>query len=231
MVKAVMIARVLDALPLCAYMGGEEQQQGGKDASTLDTDFPDFREQLRTLTKALAMQAEAMCSVDAKGNGRFSFHVLVADGVGFICLCERAYPRKLAFAFLADVHKNFASEFSSPQVAAPGNRPYAFIRFETTIQRLMRSFQDSRAKQNIARLQEELLDVSQIMTSNIQQVLERGNRLEKMSLMSETLSADSKRYMRDARYLNIQAMYQKYGPLVLLCAVALLVLYLKVYVF
>jgi vesicle transport protein SEC22 len=72
----------------------------------------------------------------------------------------------------------------------------------------------------MSRLQEELLDVSHIMTSNIKDVLERGNKLEKMSLMSDALAAESKRYVRDARQLNLDALFRKYGtPSILLVIV------------
>jgi len=73
----------------------------------------------------------------------------------------------------------------------------------------------------MSRLQEELMDVSHIMTSNIKDVLERGNKLEKMSLMSDALAAESKRYVRDARQLNLDALYRKYGTPAILIAIVL----------
>ena len=213
MVRSVMIARVADGYPLCATMDDE----------TLESDFPEYKAQFKAIIKPLREQAEPMCSVEAR-NGAFFFYILLANGIGFICLCEKSYPRKLAFSFLNDLHQNFIGEIPLERVeAAP--KPYAFISFESTIKRLCKSYQDTRAKQNINRLQEELVDVSNIMTSNIQQVLERGNKLDKMRLISEGLSADSKRYMQDTRYLNLQAMYQKYGPLVFIVSLFLLILY------
>ena len=97
---------------------------------------------------------------------------------------------------------------------------------DNAIQRAKRSYQDIRAKQNMSRLQEELLDVSHIMTSNIKDVLERGNKLEKMSLMSDALATESKRYVRDARQLNLDALYRKYGTPSILVAIVLLSLWI-----
>ena len=79
------------------------------------------------------------------------------------------------------------------------------------IQRTKRAYKDIRSQHNLSRLQDELLDVSNIMTSNIKDVLERGNKLEQLNLLSETLSQESKRYLRDARQLNLDALYRKYG--------------------
>lgn len=92
---------------------------------------------------------------------------------------------------------------------------------DNIIQKTKRSYQDIRAKQNMSRLQEELMDVSHIMTSNIKDVLERGNKLEKMSLMSDALAAESKRYVRDARQLNLDALYRKYGTPAILIVIVL----------
>lgn len=99
---------------------------------------------------------------------------------------------------------------------------------ENSIDKLKRSYQDIRAKQNLNRLQEELLDVSHIMTTNIKDVLERGNKLEKMSLMSDQLAAESKKYVRDARQLNLDALYRKYGAPSILLIIVIFSLYIWV---
>jgi vesicle transport protein SEC22 len=216
-IRSVIIARVADGLPLCAVMDNDED---------LDSEFPEHKSQFKALIKSLSTQLEPLCSLESK-DGAFFFHVMLASSIGFICLCDKSYPKKLAFSFLNDLHKNFAEEYTLGQVDAT-TRPYAFIKFEGTVNRLCKSFQDARARENMKRLHDELTDISQVMTSNIQQVLERGNKLEHMSLLSETLSADSKRYMRDTRYLNIMAMYQKYGPLVLVISIVLFLTYIYI---
>ena len=100
------------------------------------------------------------------------------------------------------------------------------ILLDNIIQKTKRSYQDIRAKQNMSKLQEELLDVSHIMTSNIKDVLERGNKLENMSLMSDALATESKRYVRDARQLNLDALYRKYGTPSILLAIVLFSLWI-----
>lgn len=158
-----------------------------------------------------------------------------------MAICDKTYPKRLAFSFLDEIHKLFLQEYPLNQVEAV-NRPYAFLKFgkfirfykfmfyaillDNIIQKTKRSYQDIRAKQNMSKLQEELLDVSHIMTSNIKDVLERGNKLEKMSLMSDALAAESKRYVRDARQLNLDALYRKYGTPSILLAIVLFSLWI-----
>jgi hypothetical protein len=35
---------------------------------------------------------------------------IIEDGICYLAITERAYPRKLVFAYLADVHKDFVTE-------------------------------------------------------------------------------------------------------------------------
>ena len=156
-----------------------------------------------------------------------------------MAICDRSYPKRLAFSFLEELQAGFLGEYPLPQIEVV-SRPYSFMKFgkmikrvsfysysvENSIDKLKRSYQDIRAKQNLNRLQEELLDVSHIMTTNIKDVLERGNKLEKMSLMSDQLAAESRKYVRDARQLNLDALYRKYGAPTILLVIVIFSLYI-----
>lgn len=41
-----------------------------------------------------------------------SFNYIIEDGVVFLVITETGYPKRLGFAFLADVHKHFVDELS-----------------------------------------------------------------------------------------------------------------------
>lgn len=61
-----------------------------------------------------------------KKKNKFSSYV-IKDSVCALCLCERAFPRKLAFAFLEDVAQEFLSQ-NGPRIESVV-RPYHFIEF------------------------------------------------------------------------------------------------------
>jgi vesicle transport protein SEC22 len=168
------------------------------------------------------MQTEPMCSIEA---AQFFYHVQLADDVAFICLCDKLYPKRLAFTFLDDLHREFEQEYPQDKVEA-ASRPYAFIKFDTFIQKVKRSYQDVRARQNLGRLQEELVDVAQVMQLNIKEVLERGTKIEKMSLLSSTLSEDSRKYLKSAKNLNWEMLKRKYGPPLVVLFIVLVFLYI-----
>lgn len=48
-------------------------------------------------------------------------------GVCYLTLCEKAYPKKLAFSYLEELQKEFWAEFGNEVGTAA--RPYAFIKF------------------------------------------------------------------------------------------------------
>ena len=60
---------------------------------------------------------------------------VIEDGVCFLALSERAYPKKLVYSYLADVHAAFVEELRAekgdawPSAVATASRAYFFLRF------------------------------------------------------------------------------------------------------
>lgn len=216
MVKSIVVARQHDGLPLASTIDDDD----------LDMDYPEHKSQSKALLKQHVPQAtEPRCTVEVN-EAAFSYHVYCRDGVAFVCLSERLYPKRLAYACLEEVSDSFFKEYTLDQIKRT-SRPYELIRYTNALQRIKRSYQDVRSKQNLDRLQQALGDVTNIMTQNINQLLERGNKLESMSLLSSNLSADARRYVRDAQQLNWNAFMERYGVpgIIFLCFLLCLFIY------
>lgn len=58
------------------------------------------------------------------------FSYLIAQGVCYLTLCEASFPKKMAFAYLEDLHSEFYDQYGRrvPSVT----RPYSFIEFGKT---------------------------------------------------------------------------------------------------
>jgi vesicle transport protein SEC22 len=84
--------------------------------------------------------------------------------------------------------------------------------FDTFMQRTKKTYQDSRASQNLDKLNDELRDVTKVMTKNIEDLLYRGDSLERMGEMSGRLREDSKKYRRAAVRINWELLLKMYGP-------------------
>ena len=80
------------------------------------------------------------------------------------------------------------------------------------MQRTKKTYQDSRASQNLDKLNDELRDVTKVMTKNIEDLLYRGDSLERMGEMSDRLKEDSRKYKRAAVRINWELLLKQYGP-------------------
>lgn len=58
------------------------------------------------------------------------FSYMIAQGVCYLLLCEASFPKKMAFAYLEDLHTEFFDQYGRrvPSVT----RPYSFIEFGKT---------------------------------------------------------------------------------------------------
>lgn len=87
------------------------------------------------------------------------------------------------------------------------------MEFDTFIQRTKKTYQDARASSNLGKLNDELKDVTQVMTKNIEDLLYRGDSLERMGDMSQRLREDSKKYRKAAAKINWELLLKQVGYL------------------
>ncbi|ORZ40785.1 hypothetical protein BCR44DRAFT_1492395 [Catenaria anguillulae PL171] len=139
---------------------------------------------------------------------------------------RHSVPAQFGFEFLSELAKEFFLQHGHDVPSAV--RPYAFVKFDTFIQKLKRQYQDTRnPPSHLQRLNEDLQDVTRIMTKNMEDLLYRGDTLDRMGTMSEALRESSLKYRKDARKLRLEAMYRTYGPPAVVLLVILLVLYFR----
>ncbi|KAH0610872.1 uncharacterized protein H6S33_011299 [Morchella sextelata] len=198
MVKSTQIAR-LDGVPLAASVDDDQDE----------AILAEVKKQVKLIFKRLSENSEPRASIEA---GAFTIHYLIQGNVCYLCICERSYPRKLAFTYLQDTATEFFSNYGN-QIQDPSLRPYAFVAFDTFMQRTKRTYQDTRATANLDKLNDDLKDVTKVMTKNIEDLLYRGDSLERMGDMSSRLRDESKKYRQAAVRINWEAMLKQYGPI------------------
>ncbi|KAK0720661.1 Longin-like domain-containing protein [Lasiosphaeris hirsuta] len=197
MIRSTQIAR-LDGLMLCASVDDEQTE----------TALSEVKSQVKLILRRLSRSSETQASIES---GAFTLHYLIAADVVYVAITDRTYPRKLAFTYLADLEAEFSTTYAQ-QILSPVLRPYAFMEFDTFIQRTKATYSDARATQNLDKLNDELRDVTKVMTKNIEDLLYRGDSLERMGELSSRLRDDSKRYKRAAVRINWDLMMKQYGP-------------------
>lgn len=190
-----MITRVSDGLTLAASI--QEDEKSGRD-------LQHYQSQAKQLCRKLNAQSPDRCTLEA---GDMNFHFLIAQGVCYLFLIEASFPKKIAFAYLEDLHSEFYGQYGKK--VATVMRPYSFIEFDTYIQKTKKSFVDSRNRRNFGSINTELQDVQRIMVANIEEVLQRGESLSALDTKASNLSNLSKKYRSDAKYLNTRSTYAK----------------------
>jgi len=172
---------------------------------------------------------------------------LLADQICYLTITDKSYPRKLAFSYLQELAKEFGTSYGT-EALKPNLRPYAFVQFDTFISATKRVYQDSRAQTNLDRLNVELQDVTRVMTKNIEDLIYRGDSLDRitprpplrtlhllmsglvlmwvgMSTLSSSLRDESAKYRKQARNINLMAMWRQYGPVGIIAFFFLFVIY------
>lgn len=197
-IKSTLISRI-DGLALAASVDDE----------STEAELAEPKSNAKMVIRKLNRNAEPQASIET---GKFTLHYLLQDSVCFLTICESSYPRKLAFTYLSDLAHEFTTTHSSNAYLSATCRPYAFMEFDTFMQRTKKTYQDSRASQNLDKLNDELRDVTKVMTKNIEDLLYRGDSLERMGEMSGRLREDSKKYRKAAVRINWELMLKQYGP-------------------
>jgi vesicle transport protein SEC22 len=179
------------------------------DDSQSESALSEVKSQVKLVLRRLNRNSEPQASIES---GAYTLHYLISADIVYVAVTDRSYPRKLAFTYLSDLAAEFSTTYPQQQLMSPVLRPYAFMEFDTFISRTKTTYSDARATQNLDRVNDELRDVTKVMTKNIEDLLYRGDSLERMGELSSRLRDDSKKYKRAAVKINWDLMIKQYGP-------------------
>ncbi|KAI3863777.1 hypothetical protein MKW98_031369 [Papaver atlanticum] len=214
MVKLTMIARVTDGLLLVEGLDDVRNLQ--------DADI--YKQQAKALFKNLSSGQNDASRMSIE-TGPYVFHYIIEGHVCYLTMCDRSYPKKLAFQYLEDLRNEF-ERVNGNQIETAA-RPYAFIKFDTFIQKTKKLYLDTSTQRNLAKLNDELFEVHQIMTRNVQEVLSVGEKLDQVTQMSSRLTSESRIYADKARDLNRQALIRKWAPVAVVFGIVILLFWVK----
>jgi vesicle transport protein SEC22 len=100
----------------------------------------------------------------------------IEENVIFLALCTSSFPRTLAFSYLEDLSRDFLRLHSREVDAAL--RPYSFIQYDLEMEKKRRRFCDMKQQHQLDTLHEELRDVKDILTKNLEDVIGRGEKID-----------------------------------------------------
>ncbi|CAF0799764.1 unnamed protein product [Rotaria sordida] len=200
MVLMTMIGRVADGLPLAASVHNDLRDESGRNSN-------EYQNQAKNILRRINSSSPSKASIETDP---YVFHCLIDHDVCYITLCEKIFPRKNAYAYLEDLAQEFIAQYGQKiQLAA---RPYSFIEFDNYIQKMKKQYADTRtSREAMGRLRTDLRDVQNIMVTNIQDVMSRGETLQDLNRKATNLASMSQQYRKDANYLNRMSSLTKIG--------------------
>eukprot|EP00038_Savillea_parva_P004066 m.133708 g.133708 ORF g.133708 m.133708 type:complete len:267 (+) comp11361_c0_seq1:198-998(+) len=158
MVRFTQIARLTDGLPLCATT---DDWSGARE----------FKKLAKDLCRKLTTSSPTRLSITA---GNMIFHYAIENGVIYMALCDKGFPKGNAFAYLEQIQQEFGQTHGDS--VATQARPYALISFENYIEQAKRRYTDSGGdRSNLDRnVGNDMIDVQRIGVKSIEEVLEKG---------------------------------------------------------
>jgi vesicle transport protein SEC22 len=93
--------------------------------------------------------------------------------------------------------------------------------------RIRKDYLDPRSPKNVQKINNDLLDIHNIMVSNINEVLHRGEKLDLMQNRSSRLLEESKKFDKYAKYANLQALWKSWAPVVAITLILIVFIYLR----
>ena len=128
---------------------------------------------------------------------RHLFHILVSDGITFLCMADESMRRRLPFGFLEDLRERYTASHgagTSSAIAYEYNREFAPM-----LRERMDYWSNNPQADTIGRVKTEILDVKGIMIQNIEKVLDRGEKIELLVHKTDALAEESFAFRREAR--------------------------------
>ncbi|KNZ80030.1 Protein transport protein SEC22 [Termitomyces sp. J132] len=188
MVRSTIIVRASDALPLAASVDDEQTEQS----------LQEHKQQAKLIFRRITPNAEPRCSIES---GQYTLHYLISENVVFLTIADKSYPRKLAFSYLDELSKEFATTYG-PKVESV-RKPYAFVGFDTFMSKTARLYRDTRtatATSSLDKLNDDLHDVTRIMTKNMEELLWRGDSLDPRTSRNLTMQRAASPYRPTSPY-------------------------------
>merc|ERR1711981_978323 len=110
-----------------------------------------------------------------------------AGGLTFLCVAQESLGRRVPFGFLLELKKKFLSDYDPSSTDFSELPSYGCAAFNSTLKGLMHSHGNTEQGKNdaIKNVQREMEDVREVMSENIERVLERGERTKETDVVEE----------------------------------------------
>jgi len=154
---------------------------------------------------------------------RHIFHYVVDDGISYLCLADEEFGRRIPFAFLEDVKNRFKATYGDRGKTALAYGMNAD--FSRVLQNQMDYYSNNPNADRINRVRGEIDEVKSVMVTNIEKVLERGERIELLVDRTENLNQTAFKFKKSSTQLKRAMWWKNVKIMIILAFVVLVIIY------
>lgn len=136
--------------------------------------------------------------------------------------------RRIPFAFLLELKKKFLAQYSPDSTEYQTLPAYGTAAFNSTLKSMLQQYNIAPPNDSLANAKKEIDSVKDIMTENIERVLERGERIDLLVDKTDRLGGSARDFRVRSRGLRRQMWWKNVRIMVLLTVVVIFLLYLFV---
>lgn len=148
------------------------------------------------------------------------------DTLIYLCLTDRNYNTPTAYSFLDELRQQFTSLYKPYAIAVAS--AYSLATYDDEISRLMQRYNTeygSSGDKKLHQINAQLTSVKDVMVTNIDSVLERGEKIELLVDKSDMLSSESVKFKKSSQRLKYKKMFDAARWYMILALVLLAVVY------
>ena len=160
-----------------------------------------------TAKQAITKLIENLPKHDSKVSyqiGSDTYHCLVENAVLYITISDGDTAARTAYGMLAETKEAFKEQFAGPgKYPKPADlNPSRCNKFGSTIAAKMRYFNENPQGDKIGKLKNQIEDVKQVMLTNIDDIMERGQKIDTLVDKSNTLVEQAELFQDNASTLH-----------------------------
>lgn len=118
-----------------------------------------------------------------------------------MCMANESFGRRIPFVFLQDIQSKILASYTKAQILhAPA---YGMSAFNKVIERQMDFYSNDKNADKLKQVQGEIDQVKDVMTHNIERVLERGERIDILVDRTDGLSQQAFAFKKRSTLLKV----------------------------
>ncbi|KAL3661456.1 hypothetical protein V7S43_013656 [Phytophthora oleae] len=156
----------------------------------------------RAVLKHLAQHEPSSSAAASKSvfpYNEFNFFFLHDDEITYMCMAEERVHANVAFVMLAEMQTMFLAKY---KLQAQTALAYAMTSFTPTLDSLMKKYDNYKIETPMSQVRQKMERVKTLMIENVNQLMDRGEKIELLVTRTTKLQQDAMKYEKSAKKLK-----------------------------